>query len=92
MGFFAYILYQLIGFFLFILFAWIIMGWLYQFGILSMSNRVLSQIYDMLGRITQPILAPAQKILPPMNGIDISPVIVVIVLYAVQRYVLLPLM
>lgn len=88
----AFILYHLIGFFLLVMWIWIIMGWLYMFGVLNTSNRVIYQIYDMMGRIVDPVLAPIRRFLPSMNGVDISPIILVILMWTVQRYVLIPLL
>ncbi len=87
----AFIFYHLINFFVFALMIWIVMGWLYAFGVLNTGNRVIYQIYDMLGRILEPVLSPVRRFLPAMGGVDISPIIVVILLWTVQRYVLIPL-
>jgi YggT family protein len=38
--------------------------------------------------VTQPILRPVQKIIPPFGGVDISPIIVIIVLVGIQRFIL----
>lgn len=88
----AFMLYHLIGFFLLVMFIWIIMGWLYVFGILNSGNRVLYQIYQTLGNLVEPALSPLRRLLPSTGGVDISPVLLVIIMWTVQRYVLIPLM
>ena len=45
-------------------------------------------IIRLLNQITEPILAPARRIIPPMGGIDFSPMIVLLLLYMVQRLLL----
>ena len=39
----------------------------------------------LLIQITEPILAPARRIIPPMGGIDFSPMIVLMLIYMLQR-------
>jgi YggT family protein len=87
----AFILFHLSNFLLTIMLIWIVMGWLYSFGVLNTANRVIYQIYDMLGRLVEPVLNPIRRFLPAMNGVDISPIILVILIWTLQRYVLLPL-
>jgi YggT family protein len=56
--------------------------------------RFIAQIFDATGRnpitrtlidITEPILAPVRRIMPPMGGIDFSPTVVLILLFVLQR-------
>ncbi len=67
-----------------------ILSWLIAFDVVNMRNRVVNQVIRTLDAVTRPILRPVQRIIPPFGGVDISPVIVIIVLIGVQRY-LLPL-
>ena len=64
----------------FILLARILLSWLPGFR----NNPVAGLIYD----ITEPILAPARRLIPPMGGLDISPIIVFLLLGALQRMVM----
>ncbi|HEY4028794.1 MAG TPA: YggT family protein [Caulobacteraceae bacterium] len=67
-----------------------ILSWLVAFDVVNMRNRAVYQIGRFLDAVTRPILRPVQRIIPPFGGVDISPVIVIIVLIGIQRY-LLPL-
>ncbi len=51
---------------------------------MSQDNAIIR----LLNQITEPILAPARRIIPPMGGIDFSPMIVLLLLYMVQRLLL----
>ena len=71
------------------LYIWIviigaILSWLIAFNILNTSNRVVYMIVDFLYRITEPALRPIRRVLPNFGGIDISPVILILILYFVQ--------
>jgi YggT family protein len=53
------------------------------------SNRFVYTIADMLYRVTEPALRPIRNILPNLGGIDISPVILILVLLFIRDVVLL---
>ena len=58
----------------------VIMSWLIAFNIVNTHNRFVWQINYALHKLTNPLLSPIQQILPNLGGIDISPVILIIVL------------
>ena len=62
---------------------------LVSFGILDSRNRLVWTIGDFLYRVTEPALRPIRRMLPNLGGIDISPLIVLIIIAVVQT-VLLP--
>jgi YggT family protein len=65
-----------------------IVSWLIVFDVVNMRNPVIYQFTRFLDAVTRPILRPVQKIIPPFGGVDISPIIVIIVLVGVQRFIL----
>jgi YggT family protein len=66
-----------------------IVSWLIAFDVVNMRNRVVRQIVTFLDAITRPILRPLRRIIPPLGGIDITPLILIVVLSAADQ-VLLP--
>jgi YggT family protein len=88
--FIEYIIDALISLAIWAMVANAILSWLVAFDVVNMRNRAVYQIARMLDAVTRPILRPVQRVIPPLGGVDISPVIVIIVLVGVQRY-LLPL-
>ena len=86
----------LIGFIVLVidLFIWVviasaILSWLVAFNVVNMNNRFVLAIADMLYRLTEPALRPIRNILPNLGGIDISPVILILLLLFVRDVVLL---
>ena len=86
----------LIGFIVLVidLYIWVviaaaILSWLVAFNVVNTNNRVVLTIGDMLYRITEPALRPIRNILPNLGGIDISPVILILLLLFVRDVVLL---
>lgn len=67
-----------------------ILSWLVAFDVVNMRNRFIYQLARFLDAVTRPLLRPVQRIIPPFGGVDITPVIVIIVLIGIRRY-LLPL-
>jgi len=86
----------LIGFFVLVidLYIWVviasaILSWLVAFNVVNTNNRVVLMIGDTLYRVTEPVLRPIRNILPNLGGIDISPVILILLLLFVRDVVLL---
>lgn len=65
--------------------AQVIMSWLVAFGVINTYNRLVAQIGDMLYRLTEPALRPIRKLLPNLGGVDISPIVLLLLLWLVQR-------
>ncbi len=87
----AEVLYYLLQFFIFILIAQAIMSWLLAFNVMNYRNQAVRMIWEFLSRITEPLLRPIRRILPSFGGIDLSPLILILVIYFIQRAFLIPL-
>ena len=61
-----------------------IMTWLVYFNVINTSNQLISTIGEFLWRITEPAIRPIRRVMPNLGGIDISPVILILILYFVQ--------
>ncbi len=75
----------LITLYIYAILASVILSWLVAFNVVNTSNRVVYQVGDFLYRITEPALRPIRNFLPAMGGIDISPLILLLVLWFAQR-------
>jgi len=62
----------------------VIMSWLISFQVLNLHQPLVSQIWQMLNRILEPIYGPVRRLLPPMSGIDLAPLVVLIGVYALR--------
>jgi YggT family protein len=62
----------------------VILSWLINFDVLNLRQPFVWQVWQGLNRLTEPIYRPIRRILPDLGGIDISPVIVLFGLYALQ--------
>jgi len=66
-----------------------IVSWLIAFDVINMRNRLARQIVTFLDSITRPLLAPFRRFIPPLGGVDITPVILIVLVEATDQ-VLLP--
>ena len=87
----AYALYQIIAILLNVLW-WIIivqaiMSWLIAFNVVNTRNQFVAAIADFLWRVTEPALRPIRNFMPNLGGIDISPVILILILIFIQGVV-----
>ncbi len=55
-----------------------------SFGVLDTRNRLVWSIGDFLYRITEPALRPIRNILPSFGSIDLSPIVLILIIWAVQ--------
>ena len=64
-----------------------VMSWLIAFNVINTRNQFVSTIWDSLYRITEPALRPIRQRLPNLGGIDISPIILLLVIYFIQSVI-----
>ena len=65
-----------------------IMSWLVAFNVVNPRNDVVRMLLRFLEAVTRPFLWPIQRVIPPLGGVDISPVIAILVLTSAQRFLL----
>ncbi len=89
MGSFLFqIINAIVGLIIFAMVANAILSWLIAFDVINVRNHFIYQLTRFLDAVTRPILRPVQRIIPPFGGVDISPIIVIIVLVAAQNTLL----
>jgi YggT family protein len=78
--------------YIWLLIAAAILSWLVAFNVVNVRNPVVNGIGNFLYRITEPALRPIRRIMPDLGGIDISPVILILIIifiqYVIQLYIL----
>lgn len=87
-----YALFQLIGMvidlYIWALIVSAVMSWLVAFNVINMQNRFVYTVSDVLYRITEPALRPIRNILPAMGGLDLSPVVLILLLIFLRNLIL----
>ncbi len=68
----------------FIVLAHIIMSWLINFQVLNIRQPVVSQVWGVLNSLLEPIYSRVRRLLPYIAGIDLAPLVVILVIYALR--------
>ena len=68
----------------FIILAHVIMSWLINFQVLNLHQQLVAQIWYGLNRILEPVYGPIRRILPNMGVLDLTPLVVLIGVYALR--------
>ncbi len=71
----------------FIVIASAIFSWLFAFNVINSSNQFVGQIGSMLYQLTEPMYRPIRRFMPNFNGIDLSPIIVLVIIFFLQRFI-----
>ena len=65
-----------------------VMSWLLMFNVINTHNEFVRQLWLVLERITEPLYRPIRRIMPDFGGIDLTPIVVLILIAILQRAVL----
>ena len=77
-----------IDLYIWILIASAILSWLIAFNVVNTRNQFVASIAEFLWRVTGPALRPIRRMMPNLGGIDISPVILILLLIFLQRVII----
>ena len=64
-----------------------ILSWLVAFNVVNTRNQFVAMVGDFLYRITEPFLAPIRRMMPNLGGIDISPVILILIIILIENVI-----
>jgi len=86
-----YVILLVLDLYIWLLIAAAVLSWLVAFNVVNARNQFVAMVGDFLFRITQPVLRPIRNMMPSLGGIDISPVIVILIIILIKdiivRYV-----
>jgi YggT family protein len=68
--------------------ASVVISWLFAFNIVNVNNPTVRQISYGLSRVTEPLLSPIRRILPAMGGLDLSPILLLLGLEFLRRFII----
>jgi YggT family protein len=74
------------------LYMWVIIiaaifSWLYAFGVLDTRNQIVAAIGRTLYQLTEPALRPIRRYVPSFGGLDISPVILILIIILIREII-----
>jgi YggT family protein len=75
------------------IYTWIVIlsavfSWLYAFGVVNPSNQVVATIGRVLYQLTEPALRPIRRFVPSFGGLDVSPIILLLLIFLIERVII----
>ena len=74
--------------YIFILIVQVVMSWLIAFNVVNTRNRFVYTVADIAYKLTEPALRPIRRFIPDLGGIDISPIILLLILFFFRQFLL----
>lgn len=75
----------IIQIFIYMLIANAVLSWLVAFNVINTKNQFVASVGQFLYKITEPVLRPIRKIIPSFGGIDVSPIVLILLLIFLQN-------
>jgi YggT family protein len=74
------------------LYTWLVIAsamisWLVAFNVINASNDLVRTIWDFLYRVTEPALRPIRKVMPNLGGLDLSPIVLLLIIFFLQSVI-----
>ena len=85
---FLWLISQLIWLYIYILIASAVLSWLVAFNVINTRNDFVRNLAHFLYMVTEPALRPIRSILPDLGGIDISPIILLLIIFFIRTFII----
>ena len=79
-----YVILLVLDIYIWLLIAAAVLSWLVAFNVVNSRNQFVAMVGDFLYRITEPVLRPIRNVMPNLGGIDLSPVIVILLIILIK--------
>jgi YggT family protein len=70
-----------------LLIASAILSWLIAFNVVNTRNQFVASVAEFLYKITEPVLRPIRNMMPNFGGLDISPIIVILIIILIEKVI-----
>jgi YggT family protein len=72
------------------IYTWILIGsavfsWLYAFNVVNSRNQFVASLGSFLFKVTEPVLRPIRRLMPDLGGVDISPIVALVIIYFIRQ-------
>jgi YggT family protein len=89
-GFIGFIIHGILRLIILAVIVNAVLSWLVAFDVINRRNQFVYNLTGMLDAVTRPLLAPFRRFVPPLGGVDITPILLILVLQGIDIY-LVPL-
>jgi len=70
-----------------VLIVYVVISWLYAFDVVSRRNAFVRSVWEFTSRLSDPLLRPLRRLIPPIAGVDLSVLVLLLILWLVQTEV-----
>jgi YggT family protein len=79
-----YVILLVLDLYIWLLIAAAVLSWLVAFNVVNSRNQFVAMLGDFIYRVTEPVLRPIRNMLPSLGGIDVSPVVVILIIILIK--------
>ncbi len=84
---FLWLILTILDIYLWIIIIWVVSSWLVAFGIINPHNQIVRSLLHALNRLTYPVMRPIRRFLPDLGGLDLSPMVAIIGIIFLQKFI-----
>jgi YggT family protein len=71
-----------------VLIVYVVISWLYAFDVVSRRNAFVGSVWEFCRRVSDPVLRPLRRLIPPIAGVDLSVLVLLIIIFLLEGSVL----
>ena len=87
MAFLGQLMILALDIYIWVIIASVVTSWLIAFEVIRVSNPQAANIVRLLGKLTDPVYKPIRKYVPPIAGLDLTPIIIIFGIYVLQNLI-----
>jgi YggT family protein len=88
LSFLFFVVRGLLNFLLIAIIVSAVLSWLVAFNVINLRNPLVYNVVHFLDAVTRPVLRPFQRLIPPLGGVDVSPIVVILLIQGALIYLI----
>ena len=74
--------------YIYVIIASAMVSWLIAFEVINVRNEQAANLVALLNRLTEPVYKPLRKYIPPLGGVDVTPIVVIFFIYLLKSVII----
>lgn len=85
---FVWLLVQVLEIYSWVVLAAVVMSWLLAFSVINYHNNIVRSLVRFLEILTEPVFRQVRRVIPPISGLDLSPIVVFLGIMFLQKLII----
>ncbi len=85
---YLYLINPVMGLLMWVVIVRVVMSWLIAYNVINLHNQFVAMVWQICGKIYEPMVQPIRKMIPNFGGMDFSPFILILLLQFTNEYLL----